>query len=128
MNDYGNEPMRQIHGQANCSQEADAVYCSLTCYDGYAFAMPPPRSYFCAYDGQWLPDDNPMPFPDCSLTTHTNAIIQDGLLRLDGEDQVCDDPFLMSQMEGQLKRRLTARLNEICGDNMVCNIEDLESG
>lgn len=126
-------PVDPIHGQANCSQQPDAVYCSLTCHDGYAFAMPPPRNYFCAYDGQWLPADSPLPFPDCSVTTHSDALIQDGLLRLtnvgDGseEDKICQDPFLMSQMEGHFKRRLAARLNEICGDNMICQVDDLQA-
>lgn len=95
--------------------------------------MPPPRNYFCAYDGQWLPADSPLPFPDCSVTTHSDALIQDGLLRLtnvgDGseEDKICQDPFLMSQMEGHFKRRLAARLNEICGDNMICQVDDLQA-
>lgn len=121
-------PTDPIHGQANCSQQPEAVYCSLTCHDGYAFAMPPPRNYFCAYDGQWLPADSPLPFPDCSVTTHSDALIQDGIMRLAGdEDKVCQDPFLMSQMEGHLKRRLVARLNEICGDNMICQIDDLQA-
>lgn len=123
-------PVDPIHGQANCSQQPDAVYCSLTCHDGYAFAMPPPRNYFCAYDGQWLPADSPLPFPDCSVTTHSDALIQDGLLRLadvgeTDDDKICQDPFLMSQMEGHFKRRLAARLNEICGDNMICQVDDL---
>lgn len=125
-------PVDPIHGQANCSQQPDAVYCSLTCHDGYAFAMPPPRSYFCAYDGQWLPADNPLPFPDCSVTTHSDALIQDGLLVFSPsneseEEKLCQDPFLMSQMEGHFKRRLVARLNEICGDNMICQIDDLQA-
>ena len=126
-------PIDPIHGQANCSQQPDAVYCSLTCHDGYAFAMPPPRNYFCAYDGQWLPADGPLPFPDCSVTTHSDALIQDGLLRLSNvgegseEDKICQDPFLMSQMEGHFKRRLAARLNEICGDNMICQVDDLQA-
>ena len=120
-------PVDPIHGQANCTQAPEAVYCSLTCYDGYAFALPPRQDYFCAYDGQWLPDVNPMPFPDCSVTTHSNTVIQDGVLRLDAEPKVCDDPFLMSSMEGQFKRRLAARLNEICGDNMICQVDDLQA-
>lgn len=125
-------PVDPIHGQANCSQQPDAVYCSLTCHDGYAFAMPPPRNYFCAYDGQWLPADSPLPFPDCSVTTHSDALIQDGVLRLTNvgdseEDKICEDPFLMSQMEGHFKRRLAARLNEICGDNMICQVDDLQA-
>ena len=125
-------PVDPIHGQANCSQQPDAVYCSLTCHDGYAFAMPPPRNYFCAYDGQWLPADSPLPFLNCSVMTHSDALIQDGVLRLTGdspqeEDKICQDPFLMSQMEGHFKRRLAARLNEICGDNMICQVDDLQA-
>ncbi len=123
-----NLPTDPIHGQANCSQEPEAVYCSLTCHDGYAFALPPPRNYFCAYDGQWLPADSPLPFPDCSITTHSDAFNQDGLMRLAGdEEKICQDPFLMNQMEGHLKRRLVSRLNEICGDNMICQIDDLQA-
>ena len=125
-------PVDPIHGQTNCSQQPDAVYCSLTCHDGYAFAMPPPRNYFCAYDGQWLPAENPLPFPDCSVTTHSNELIQDGLLRLvdvgqTDEEKICQDPFLLSQMEVHFKRRLAARLNEICGDNMICQVDDLQA-
>ena len=125
-------PVYPIHGQANCSQQPDAVYCSLTCHDGYAFAKPPPRNYFCAYDGQWLPADSPLPFPDCSVTTHSDALIQCGVLRLTGdspqeENKICQDPFLMSQIEGHFKRRLAARLNEIGGDNMICQVDDLQA-
>lgn len=98
-----------------------------------------------------------MPFPDCSITTHSDELIQDGLIRLgdnrskeggtelqntemddeegereeerdnDESNRICQDPFLMSQMEGHLKRRLAARLNEICGDNMICEIDDLQA-
>ena len=80
--------------------------------------------------GQWLPADSPLPFPDCSVTTHSDALIQDGVLPLTGdspqeEDKICQDKFLMSQMEGHFKRRLAARLNEICGDNMICQVDDL---
>lgn len=122
-----------------------------------SFALPPPRNYFCAYDGQWLPADNPLPFPDCSITTHSDQLIQDGVIRIEddirrpssssvGDDgrgleendeevdsdnyesnRVCSDPFLMSQMESHLKRRLAARLNEICGDNLICEIDDLQA-
>ena len=130
------------------------------------FALPPPRNYFCAYDGQWLPADNPLPFPDCSITTHSDQLIQDGVIRIEDDkrppssssagaggggggglekneeeeeeeaevdsdnyesNRVCSDPFLMSQMESHLKRRLAARLNEICGDNLICEIDDLQA-
>ena len=120
-------PVDPIHGQANCSQTPEAVYCSLTCYDGYAFALPPPRDYFCAYDGQWLPADNPMPFPDCSISTHSQQMVQDGVLHMQAESKVCDDPFFMNHMQGQFQRRLAARLNEICGDNMICQVDDLQA-
>ena len=33
----------------------------------------------------------------------------------------------MSQIEGHFKRRLAARLNEICGNNMVCQVDDLKA-
>lgn len=58
--------MDPINGAANCTENPEAIFCTLTCDDGYAFAMRPRQDYFCAYDGVWLPNDNPMPFPDCS--------------------------------------------------------------
>ena len=33
----------------------------------------------------------------------------------------------MSQIEGHFKRRLAARLNEIGGDNMICQVDDLQA-
>lgn len=34
-------PPDPINGHRNCSLSAEAVYCSLSCMDGYAFAMQP---------------------------------------------------------------------------------------
>ena len=59
-------PVDPVNGNKNCSENPDVVYCTLTCHEGYAFAMRPSQDYFCNYDGVWLPNDNPLPFPDCS--------------------------------------------------------------
>ena len=34
-------PPDPINGHRNCTEANDAVYCSLSCMDGYAFAMHP---------------------------------------------------------------------------------------
>ena len=61
-------PIDPINGYANCTEDPEAVFCTFTCEDGYAFAMRPEQDYFCAYDGVWRPDNSPLNFPDCSGT------------------------------------------------------------
>lgn len=62
------EPLDPINGHVNCTSNIDSLHCTLTCEDGYAFAVQP-RDYFCTYDsdGSVLsPDSTIDPFPDCS--------------------------------------------------------------
>ena len=35
-------PPDPINGHKNCTQDDEALYCSLSCMDGYAFAIQPP--------------------------------------------------------------------------------------
>ncbi|XP_076046526.1 sushi, von Willebrand factor type A, EGF and pentraxin domain-containing protein 1-like [Oratosquilla oratoria] len=120
-------PLDPINGASNCTEDLNAVYCSMTCNDGYAFAMRPQQDYFCAYDGLWLPENNPMPFPDCSITSVPNSIAQSGEIALDNEGSVCDDIFYMGQVENQLERKLEEALSAMCADNVVCEVAAVEA-
>ncbi|XP_050712143.1 sushi, von Willebrand factor type A, EGF and pentraxin domain-containing protein 1-like isoform X3 [Eriocheir sinensis] len=120
-------PVDPINGAANCTENPDAIFCTLTCYDGYAFAMRPQQDYFCAYDGVWLPDDNPVPFPDCSVTSISNSIAQEGELALEDDGSVCDDIFLMGQVENQLEKKLEEALNTKCNEDVVCEVAAVEA-
>ncbi|XP_063877551.1 sushi, von Willebrand factor type A, EGF and pentraxin domain-containing protein 1-like isoform X4 [Scylla paramamosain] len=120
-------PVDPINGAANCTENPSAIFCTLTCYDGYAFAMRPQQDYFCAYDGVWLPDDNPMPFPDCSVTSVSNSIAQEGELALEDDGSVCDDIFLMGQVENQLEQKLEQALNSMCNEDVVCEVAAVEA-
>ena len=59
-------PIDPINGHADCLEKPDAVYCTIACDEGYAFAVRPPQQYFCSYDGLWLPEDLELKWPDCS--------------------------------------------------------------
>ena len=77
------------------------------------------QSYVCSFDdnsfssstgvipitspGKWMPDTNPMPFPDCSVVTHSNVVMTPSTLTFDiseSEDSgsVCDDPFFLKEV------------------------------
>ncbi|XP_042878589.1 sushi, von Willebrand factor type A, EGF and pentraxin domain-containing protein 1-like isoform X2 [Penaeus japonicus] len=121
-------PVDPINGAANCTENPDAVFCTLTCDDSYAFAMRPQQDYFCAYDGIWLPDDNPMPFPDCSVTSVSNSISQYGEMAMGEEDDsICDDIFFMGQVENQLEKKLEDALTAMCSDDVVCEVAAVEA-
>ena len=50
-----------------------------------------------------MPDTNPMPFPDCSVVTHSNVVMTPSTLTFDiseSEDSgsVCDDPFFLKEV------------------------------
>lgn len=62
------KPLDPINGHVNCTSNVDSLHCTLTCEEGYAFAVQP-HDYFCTYDsdGSLLaPDSSIDPFPDCS--------------------------------------------------------------
>ncbi|XP_047481240.1 LOW QUALITY PROTEIN: sushi, von Willebrand factor type A, EGF and pentraxin domain-containing protein 1-like [Penaeus chinensis] len=121
-------PVDPINGAANCTENPDAVFCTLTCEDSYAFAMRPQQDYFCAYDGIWLPDENPMPFPDCSVTSVSNSISQYGEMAMGEEDDsICDDIFFMGQVENQLEKKLEDALTAMCSDDVVCEVAAVEA-
>ena len=53
--------------------------------------------------GKWLPETNPMPFPDCSVVTHSNVMMTPSKLTFDitedeDSDSVCDDPFFLKEV------------------------------
>ncbi|KAK8726504.1 hypothetical protein OTU49_010282 [Cherax quadricarinatus] len=120
-------PVDPINGAANCTENPEAVFCTLTCDDGYAFAMRPRQDYFCAYDGIWLPDDNPMPFPDCSVTSISNTISQAGEMAVDDDGSVCDDIFFMGQIENEMEKKLEEALNTMCNEDVVCEVAAVEA-
>ena len=58
--------------------------------------------------GTWLPDTNPLPFPDCSVVTHSKVLMSPTSLTLEVEgDQesssssssVCDDPTFLQKVD-----------------------------
>jgi hypothetical protein len=62
------KPLDPINGHVNCTANVDSLHCTLTCEDGYAFAVQP-HDYFCTYDSDGsvlAPDSTIDPFPDCS--------------------------------------------------------------
>ncbi|XP_071546933.1 sushi, von Willebrand factor type A, EGF and pentraxin domain-containing protein 1-like isoform X1 [Panulirus ornatus] len=120
-------PVDPINGAANCTENPEAVFCTLTCDDGYAFAMRPRQDYFCAYDGVWLPEDNPMPFPDCSVTSVSNSISQAGEMAMEDDGSICDNIFLMGQVENQLEKKLEEALNTMCDEDVVCEVAAVEA-
>ncbi|CAL4065422.1 unnamed protein product, partial [Meganyctiphanes norvegica] len=120
-------PVDPINGQSDCTEDPGAVYCSLTCQEGYAFAMRPKQDYFCAYDGLWLPDNNPMPFPDCSVSSVSNTIAQTGELAMEDDASVCDDIFFLAQVENQLEKKLEEALNALCASDIICEVAAVEA-
>ena len=91
-------PPSPLNGHRNCTENPDQVFCSLSCSEGYGFALNPEEDYFCnkyagspIQDGDednsriWYPKTNPFPFPDCSVVSHskmimTPAVISFGIL------------------------------------------------
>lgn len=62
------KPVDPINGHVNCTANVDSLHCTLTCEEGYAFAVQP-HDYFCTYDSDGsvlAPDSTIDPFPDCS--------------------------------------------------------------
>ena len=52
---------------------------------------------------KWLPETNPMPFPDCSVVTHSNVVMTPSKVTFDiseneESDSVCDDPFFLREV------------------------------
>ena len=58
-------PPDPLNGKVNCTEAENGVFCTLSCNEGYGFALKTPPFYFCAYDGIWQPSEY-LPFPDCS--------------------------------------------------------------
>jgi hypothetical protein len=134
-------PSDPINGHRNCTESNLAVYCSLSCLEGYAFAIQPSqvkisrnlcikyhatffflKDYVCPRSteenirrttaipvmtpGLWLPETNPLPFPDCSVVSHSSLLMTPTSLTLDikqknNADQsssVCDDPLFLKEV------------------------------
>ncbi len=61
-------PDSPVHGSTSCSESPDAVFCSLACQDGFAFAMQPQHEYFCrksAFDDIHADE---VPYSNCIYT------------------------------------------------------------
>ena len=43
-------PSDPINGHKNCSDNQDALFCTLSCEDGFSFAYQPLDDYFCPYN------------------------------------------------------------------------------
>lgn len=117
-------PVDPVHGHTNCSTNPSGVLCSLTCQEGYAFAIRPATNYFCAYDGMWIPSEN-LPFPDCSVTLLPTDVLHNGLITLHSEDVPCEDQFFLSQVENRMQKKVSGKIAQYCVENSVCDVEDM---
>ena len=43
-------PSDPINGHKNCSESSDALFCTLSCEDGFSFAYQPLDDYFCPFN------------------------------------------------------------------------------
>ena len=43
-------PSDPINGNKNCSENQEAIFCTLACEDGFSFAYQPLDDYFCPYN------------------------------------------------------------------------------
>ncbi|KAJ9580613.1 hypothetical protein L9F63_024228, partial [Diploptera punctata] len=123
------EPLDPINGHVNCTSNVDSLHCTLICEEGYAFAVQP-RDYFCTYDidGSVLaPDSTIDPFPDCSLAVIPNTISQDGAITIEGDSTVCEDPTFLSQLEEEVRQKITQLLTENCNNDLSCTVEDMSA-
>nr|XP_042895666.1 sushi, von Willebrand factor type A, EGF and pentraxin domain-containing protein 1 isoform X2 [Parasteatoda tepidariorum] len=119
-------PSDPINGRSNCTEAENGVFCSLTCNEGYGFAMKTPPFYFCAYDGIWQPSEY-LPFPDCSIVFFSNAIYKIGTVSVTSEGQglTCEDNFLLAQLEKHLERKISNRVSHVCRNNVICEVENM---
>ncbi|XP_069692830.1 sushi, von Willebrand factor type A, EGF and pentraxin domain-containing protein 1-like isoform X3 [Periplaneta americana] len=121
------EPMDPLNGHVNCTSNVDSLHCTLTCEEGYAFAVQP-RDYFCTYDSDGsvlAPDASIDPFPDCSLTVLPNSLSQDGTVTIEGDSTICEDPAFLSQIERNVREKITQKLAEVCSNALTCHVEDM---
>ncbi|GFX48363.1 sushi, von Willebrand factor type A, EGF and pentraxin domain-containing protein 1 [Trichonephila clavipes] len=117
-------PADPMNGKANCTEAENGVFCSLTCNEGYGFALKTPPFYFCAYDGIWKPAEY-LPFPDCSITFFSNAIYKIGTVSVTSEGLTCENNFLLAQLEKHLERKISNRVSLVCRKNVICEVENM---
>ncbi|GFR11206.1 sushi, von Willebrand factor type A, EGF and pentraxin domain-containing protein 1 [Trichonephila clavata] len=117
-------PADPMNGKANCTEAENGVFCSLTCNEGYGFALKTPPFYFCAYDGIWKPAEY-LPFPDCSIIFFSNAIYKIGTVSVTSEGLTCEDNFLLAQLEKHLERKISNRVSLVCRKNVICEVENM---
>ena len=49
-------PSDPINGHKNCSESSDALFCTLSCEDGFSFAYQPLDDYFCPFNSTDIVD------------------------------------------------------------------------
>ena len=49
-------PSDPINGHKNCSESSDALFCTLSCEDGFSFAYQPLDDYFCPFNSTDMVD------------------------------------------------------------------------
>lgn len=117
-------PNIPLNGHRNCTEADNGVFCSLSCSEGYGFALRPPPFYFCAYDGKWKPEES-LPFPDCSPTFFSNSISKFGIVSVMSNGLSCEDNFRMEQLEKHLQRKISNRVSRVCRKNVICEVENM---
>lgn len=84
--------------------------------------------------GSWLPQNNVLPFPDCSVTA-LSAVISiptDLRVAVSGKKKkkgksLCDDTFFLKQVEDHVRQKVLSRLEDVCGDSLYCDVMELEA-
>ncbi|XP_052833673.1 sushi, von Willebrand factor type A, EGF and pentraxin domain-containing protein 1 [Octopus bimaculoides] len=117
-------PLGPRNGMRDCHRGEAGVHCTLTCMEGYAFALTPAEEYFCSFeDYEWTPKSH-LPFPDCSVEQVSNDVIQPARLTFLG-NVLCDEARTLNRIEDNFKHRVTQLVNGMCTDNMECEVENV---
>ncbi|XP_013383226.1 sushi, von Willebrand factor type A, EGF and pentraxin domain-containing protein 1 [Lingula anatina] len=115
-------PPSPVNGNVNCKENQNNIHCTLSCMDGYGFAIVPPESYSCHFDeGRWSPSDK---MPDCSEKKMSNNVIQPA--RITYKTNVCADRLLLNELENDLQSQLSNKVAHICEENVICGVENTE--
>ncbi|KAL3867863.1 hypothetical protein ACJMK2_040709 [Sinanodonta woodiana] len=118
-------PSTPVNGNRTCTELDEGVVCRFACMEDYAFAIPPAKEYICAYDNIWEPRHK-LPVPDCSVRQLSNDVVQPASLTFTGSIS-CKQHSILNQMESRFEKRVSQRVNELCEENVSCNVDKLQT-
>ena len=81
----------------------------------------------------WLPESNPIPFPDCSVVYHATMAMTSASMMFDlpedetDMDTFCDDSYFLSQVSTDIRKRITEMLSQVCTEGLECDLAELDS-